>query len=83
MSTPSVHDSSTLRGWWEEDHRATQNYWNNALHKPGAAPRSLEPHIAEDILRWHLHCPSLITVIPLQDLFAIAPHLRVKVSECE
>ncbi len=29
--TPSTHDMSTIRGWWEEDREKTQRFYNNEL----------------------------------------------------
>src|ERR1700733_3514751 len=29
--TPSTHDMSTIRGWWEEDRQLTQRFFNTEL----------------------------------------------------
>ena len=39
--TPSSHDMSTIRGWWEEDAKLTQKFYNQELGQPGEAPRQL------------------------------------------
>ncbi|HEX8332196.1 MAG TPA: 4-alpha-glucanotransferase, partial [Segetibacter sp.] len=36
--TPSTHDMSTIRGWWEEDRAKTQRFYNTQLGKLGNAP---------------------------------------------
>ena len=67
---PSTHDVSPLRLWWEEDRDRSQRYYNNMLHREGAAPDSLTPDIADDILRHYLHSPSMLCIIPIQDWLA-------------
>jgi 4-alpha-glucanotransferase len=36
--TPSTHDISTVRGWWEEDREKTQRFYNIELGQWGEAP---------------------------------------------
>ena len=36
--TPSTHDMSTIRAWWEEDPAKTQRFYNNMLGHYGTAP---------------------------------------------
>ncbi|WP_457831896.1 4-alpha-glucanotransferase, partial [Staphylococcus aureus] len=36
--TPSTHDMSTIRGWWEEDKAKIQRFYNNELGQWGDAP---------------------------------------------
>ncbi len=36
--TPSTHDMSTIRGWWEEDRIKTQHFYNYVLGHYGEAP---------------------------------------------
>ncbi len=76
VCTTSSHDTSTLRGWWEEDKEATQRYFNNILCQPGTAPDFCEPWICEKILMDHLYSPSMWAIFPLQDWFAIDSILR-------
>ncbi len=39
--TPSTHDMSTIRGWWEEDKVKTQRFFNQELGQWGEAPAIL------------------------------------------
>jgi 4-alpha-glucanotransferase len=74
--SPSTHDMSTVRGWWEEDRTVTQRFFNHSLGQGGEAPWFCEPWIAEVVLNQHLHSPAMWTIFPLQDLFAIDGDLR-------
>lgn len=78
VCTTSTHDMSTIRGWWEEDRKASQKFYNMVLGKQGDAPYFAEWWLCEDILKQHLHSPAILTVFPLQDLLAIDCALRVE-----
>jgi len=71
VCTPSVHDTSTTRGWWEEDYPCTERFYKNVLGMPGSPPPYCEPHIMKAILGQHLASKSLLTVFPMQDLFGL------------
>jgi 4-alpha-glucanotransferase len=75
--TPSSHDTSTVRGWWEEDRVRTQRFFETILgHWREVAPFYCEPWVAREILVQHLHSPAMWAIFPLQDLLAIDGHLR-------
>lgn len=74
--TPSTHDMSTVRGWWEEDRGVTQRFYNQQLGHWGDAPWFCEWWICRDILLQHLYSPAMWAVFQLQDLLAISPELR-------
>lgn len=76
VCTTSSHDTSTLRGWWEEDAEVTQSFYNTILLKPGAAPATCEPDLAWSVLEQHLYCESMWAVFPIQDWLAIDAGLR-------
>lgn len=77
VCTTSTHDMSTVRGWWEEDREASQEFYNTLLGKQGEAPYFAEWWLCEEILKQHLHSPAMLTIFPLQDLLAIDCALRV------
>jgi hypothetical protein len=56
--TPSTHDMSTLRGWWLEDKKLTQLFFNQELRQPGLAPSQCEPWINRQIVRGHGRRPA-------------------------
>ncbi|MDQ5988180.1 MAG: 4-alpha-glucanotransferase [Syntrophus sp. SKADARSKE-3] len=84
VSTPGSHDMSTIRGWWEEDDRAViQIYYQDILGHKGVAPRVCRPDVCREIIDRHLHSPSLLAVIPVQDLLAADHNLRRADSRSE
>ncbi|MBS1627310.1 MAG: 4-alpha-glucanotransferase [Bacteroidetes bacterium] len=74
--TPSTHDMSTIRGWWEENKNTTQHFYNNELGKQGNAPQHCEAWISEMIIMQHLHSPAMWSIFQLQDLMGIDDKLR-------
>ena len=74
--TPSTHDMSTIRGWWEEDRALTQKFYNQELGRPGDAPSSCEPWINQLILEQHLASPAMWSIFQLQDLLGTDQTLR-------
>jgi len=74
--TPSTHDMSTIRGWWEEDKQKIQRFYNNELHQGGEAPYYCEPWINTSIVLQHLHSPAMWSIFQLQDLLGMSEELR-------
>jgi 4-alpha-glucanotransferase len=74
--TPSTHDMSTIRGWWEEDEKFAQKFYNQELGQPGVAPRTCEPRISQTIVRQHLESPAMWSIFMLQDLLGMDEALR-------
>jgi 4-alpha-glucanotransferase len=66
VCTPSVHDTSTLRGWWEED-AAEREIFYRALGGTGTCPRHMSVELLERILSWCCGAASILAVFPLQD----------------
>ncbi len=76
VATPSSHDTSTLRGWWEENPEKTQKFFNLILGNEGPAPQTCTPGIVKQIIVQHLWSPAMWAVFPLQDLLAMDDKLR-------
>ena len=76
VCSPSCHDMSTVRGWWENDAATTQRFYNNNMRWYGEAPRSCSPFVVETIVNQHLYSPSMWAVFPIQDLVGIDGRLR-------
>ena len=74
--TPSTHDMSTIRGWWEEDRELTQKFFNRELGLAGEAPRAASPEIVEAVVRQHLASPAMWSIFQLQDLLGLDALLR-------
>lgn len=74
--TPSTHDMSTVRGWWEEDKGKTQRFYNHELGQWGDAPAHCEPWISRAIVLQHLYSPAMWSVFQLQDLLGMSETIR-------
>ena len=75
----SVHDSTSLRGWWEEeaDKAATWELAASCLGRElGPCPERLGPDEAEILLESVARSNSLFAVYPIQDLIALSPSHR-------
>ena len=74
--TPSTHDMSTIRGWWEEDRTKTQRFFNNELGQWGDAPFFCEGWINKAIVNQHFHSPAMWAIFQLQDLLGMNEKIR-------
>ncbi|MCX5857112.1 MAG: 4-alpha-glucanotransferase, partial [Deltaproteobacteria bacterium] len=77
VATPSSHDMSTIRGWWEEADRALiQIYYGQILGHQGVAPKICEPRICREVIALHLSSSSMWAVFPIQDILGMSADLR-------
>lgn len=83
VCTISIHDTPTLRQWWDEDWTRTQDFFNNVLQKYGAAPHPLPGWLARDIISRHLLCPSMLCILTIQDWMSIDEGLRLADADAE
>jgi 4-alpha-glucanotransferase len=74
--TPSTHDMSTIRGWWEEDKEQIQRFYNNELGQWGIAPFYCEAWINKTIVLQYLYSPAMWSVFQLQDLLGVNEQIR-------
>ena len=74
--TPSTHDMSTIRGWWEEDRIQIQKFYNNELGQLGNAPFYCEPWIVRSIITQHLYSPAIWSIFQIQELLGMSETLR-------
>ncbi len=67
--TPSTHDMSTIRGWWEEDRNKNtesflmRNWVNGVKRRISVTPGSIKP-----LCNNTLHSPAMWSIFQLQDL---------------
>jgi len=76
VCTTGTHDTSTLRGWWEEDRETTCSYYRNVLNGGGDVPLFCEPWVCRNIIENHLKSESMLAIFPLQDWISVFPSLR-------
>lgn len=74
--TPSTHDMSTIRGWWEENRELSQRFFNEILGYHGAAPYFCEPWVNRAIIQQHFQSPAMWSIFQLQDLLGSDDKLR-------
>ncbi len=74
--TPSTHDMSTIRGWWEESPENTQQFYNEQLGQSGNAPFYCEPWINRAIITQHVYSPAMWSIFQIQDLLGSSAALR-------
>ena len=71
VCTPAVHDSSTLREWWERE--ADQDAFCKFIGVP-SLPRVYNPGAAKIILAKCASAASRFRVFQIQDLLHLSPH---------
>lgn len=81
--TPSTHDMSTIRGWWEEERNRTQQFFQHEMGQYGEAPAHCEAWINKAIVWQHLYSPAMWSVFQIQDLLGMDELLRRKNPEEE
>jgi 4-alpha-glucanotransferase len=69
VCAPSVHDTSTLRQWWQP-HEPLTRFWT-ALGLEGEAPSQYDPSTARQVIGRLFEANSAICVFQLQDLLAL------------
>lgn len=74
--TPSTHDMSTVRGWWEENRERTQRFYNLVLGQWGDAPFYCESWINRAVVLQHLYSPAMWSIFQLQDILGMSETLR-------
>ncbi|KAK9847329.1 hypothetical protein WJX84_006047 [Apatococcus fuscideae] len=73
VASPSCHDTSTTRAWWEEDAERRERFFYLALGLQGKPPAHCTPAIMRTIVRQHLQSPSILAIFPMQDIMALSP----------
>ncbi len=77
VCSPSTHDMSPLRLWWEEETpERRQRFYNRELGWWGEAPAVCPPDLAAAMVYQHLQWPAMWVVFPLQDILAMDGDLR-------
>ncbi|MBF0320993.1 MAG: 4-alpha-glucanotransferase [Nitrospirae bacterium] len=77
VCSPSVHDTSTLRGWWEEPNwDKNQYYYTIGMH--GECPGYLTSDLAKKIIWRNLNANSTLTILLFQDFLSLYYNLRTK-----
>jgi 4-alpha-glucanotransferase len=73
VCAPSVHDTTTMREWWEQEDDVAP-FWES-LGLPGDPPEHYSVDVARQVTDSLLHANSAICVFQLQDLMALVAGL--------
>ena len=76
VDTTSTHDTSTIRGWWEENGELTNRFYREMLGHHKGAPYFAEPWVCKEIIEQHLKSSSMWVIIPIQDFIAMDGDFR-------
>ena len=76
VDTTSTHDTSTIRGWWEENGEMTNRFYREMLGHQEGAPYFAEPWVCKEIIEQHLKSSSMWVIIPIQDYIAMDGDFR-------
>jgi len=74
--TPSTHDMSTLRAWWEEDRNKSQRFYNQVMGEQGYAPYLCDAWVNKAIVVQHLQSPAMWSIFQMQDLLGMNAKVR-------
>ncbi len=77
VCSPSCHDMSTIRGWWEGSESLANSFYRNYMGRYDEVPKNCDSSIVEYILQDHLYSSSMLAIFPIQDLLGIDNHLRL------
>ncbi|HMU04072.1 MAG TPA: 4-alpha-glucanotransferase, partial [Saprospiraceae bacterium] len=83
VCSPSCHDMSTIRGWWQGDHENAKEYYYNYLKWYGYTPMDGSPEIVQAIVEDHMASPSMLAIFPIQDLVGMDATLRKEDANAE
>jgi 4-alpha-glucanotransferase len=74
VCAPSVHDTSTMRGWWDEE-PGNEAFWI-CLGLEGPVPEAYDAPTAKKVTAAILETGSSICVLQLQDILALSSAIR-------
>jgi 4-alpha-glucanotransferase len=74
VSTPSVHDTSTLRAWWEEGRQEREGFFA-AMGRSGPCPDRLTPDLLRRVVGHCCSAGSALCIFQLQDLMDLDEEL--------
>ncbi len=83
VATPSSHDTSTVRGWWQENIAQSQKFYNEILGNYGEVPWECNSGIVRQIIVQHLYSPSMWAIFAIQDLLGMDDNLRLQDANAE
>jgi len=77
VATPSTHDASMTREWWETDRGTAERYFKTVLSENGPVPMFCEPWICKRIMEQTMKSSSMWAIFFIQEFFSLFEDLRV------
>ena len=72
VASPSSHDTTTLRGWYEEDASRRNRFSLQMLSEDKNNVKEVcTPEIVRAVINQHLQSPSILTIFAIQDVLAL------------
>ncbi|GIL90228.1 hypothetical protein Vretifemale_17909, partial [Volvox reticuliferus] len=72
VASPSCHDVTPLRAWYESDPDRAERFYYHQLGGCGPPPPLCTPDVVRAVLQQHINCGSMLAVFPIQDLMALS-----------
>ncbi|GLC39071.1 4-alpha-glucanotransferase dpe2 [Pleodorina starrii] len=72
VASPSCHDVTPLRAWFESDPDRAERFYYHQLGGCGPPPPTCNPNVVRAVLQQHINCQSMLAVFPIQDLMALS-----------
>ena len=69
--SPSTHDMSTIRAWWEEDAEKTKRFFKDIMGQHDLPSEHCEPWVNKEIILQHLYSPAMWSVFQMQDILGM------------
>lgn len=84
VASPSSHDTTTARAWYEEDEDRKDRFSVKMLGmEKESVPATCTAEVAEAMVSQHVHSPSMLTIFPIQDVMAMSRSLPLRPAEEE
>eukprot|EP00210_Caulerpa_lentillifera_P004848 g4629.t1 len=68
----SCHDVSTTRAWWEEDTERAHRLFRTFFSEKDNVSELCTPQMMQKIVQQHFQSPSVLAILPIQDIFALS-----------
>jgi 4-alpha-glucanotransferase len=76
ITSPSNHDTCTIREWWETDKKGVSEFWKNYLKRDDPIWKECASWISQSVIERHLKSECMWATFLLQDITGIMDNLR-------
>jgi 4-alpha-glucanotransferase len=72
VCSPSCHDTTTFRAWFEEDENRRRKYYSQVLGEDiSTTPKRCTTETMRKVVKQHLESPSALAIFALADVLAM------------